>query len=207
MRYLKMIGLVALAISAVMALSASTASATVFCKNNMSTEACTEKYEAGTVGLSSLKAGTTAILETLSGTVLDTCTGSSAEETLQNEGSATTTVTAKIPVSSLKWGTCTKTTDTLSGGEGEIHWIAGTDNGTITAKGFEVTANTIFGSCTYGLGSEMKDWGTIFGGAPGKFVANAIVTKIAGVGTCPAEVRVTGEYVNTKPEAGYIAKG
>lgn len=207
MKSLKMIGLAALAATALMALSAGTASATVFCKNNTSTEACTEKYPVGTVGLSSLKAGTTQVLETLSGTVLDTCTGSSAEETLQNEGSATETITATIPVGSLKWGTCTKTTDTLSGGEGEIHWIAGTDNGTITAKGFEVTANTIFGSCIYGLGTEMKDWGTIFGGAPGKFIANAVVTKRGGSSTCPAEVRVTGEYVNTKPEAGYVAKG
>lgn len=207
MKYFTMIGLAALSAAVPMALGATTASATVFCKNNTSTEACTEKYPVGTVGLSSLKAGTTSVLETLSGTVLDTCTGSSVEETLKNEGSATTTVTASIPVGSLNWGTCTKTTDTLAGGEGEIHWIAGTDNGTITAKGFEVTANTIFGSCIYGLGAEMKDWGTIFGGAPGKFVASAVVTKRGGVATCPAEVRVTGEFITTSPNVGYIAKG
>lgn len=205
MKYLKLIGLAALALSALMALSATSASATVFCKNNTSTEKCTEKYEVGTVGVGSLKAGTSLVLE-VGTTVLDTCKGARAEETLQNAGSETETITAKIPASSFTFSECTRPTKTIAGGEGEIHWIPGTDNGTITAKGFEVTVNTFFGSCIYGLGNEMRDWGTVFGGAPGKFVANTSVPKISG--PCPGtEALVTGEFTNTQPEAGYIAKG
>lgn len=208
MKYLKMLGLAAIAAAALTALvGAGTASATVLCKNNLNTEKCSEPYPVGTKGTASLAAGNSAIIEDLSGNILNTCTGSTATETLQNAGSATTTVVGKVAASGITWSGCTFPTKTISGGEAELHWISGTDNGTLTAKGFEVTINTaIFGSCVYGLGSTMKDWGTIVGGAPGSFTANAIVTKISG-SFCPNEARVTAKYINTEPKAGYVTAG
>jgi len=211
MKYLKMLGLTVVAAVALTALvGAGAASATVLCKNNLNTEKCSEPYPVGTKGTASLASGSSAIIEEVGpeGETLDTCKGSTATETLQNAGSATTTVTGKVAASGITWSNCTFSTTTISGGEAELHWIAGTDNGTLTAKGFEVTINTIFfGSCVYGLGSTMKDWGTIVGGAPGSFTANAIVSKISGGVTCPTEARVTGKYINTEPKAGYVAAG
>jgi hypothetical protein len=206
MKHLRMLGLAAFAALAMMAVIATAAaSATVLCKNNTSTEHCTERYEVGTVGVASLKG--TAVMETLSGTTLVTCTGSAAKETLKNEGSATTTVAGKVEASGMTWGSCTTTVATLAGGEAELHWIPGTDNGTLTAKGFEVTTKLFGVTCTYGLGSTMKDYGTIIGGAPGSFVVNSIVSKVTGSFVCPSEARLTGEYTNTEPAAGYVAAG
>jgi hypothetical protein len=206
MKYLKMLGLVVAAAAALTALiGAGTASATVLCKNNLSTEKCSEPYPVGTVGTASLATGSSATIETLEGTVLNTCTGSSVKETLKNAGSATTTVTGTIAASSITWTGCTRAATTLTGGESELHWIAGTDNGTITAKGFEMKINTPFGDCVYSLGSTMKDWGTVIGGAPGSLTVNAIVTKISGL--CPNEARITAKYTNTEPKAGYVTAG
>src|SRR5690242_744555 len=89
MKHLAKLGLAAVAAAALMAfLGAGTASATVLCKNNLNTETCSEKYPVGTVGVASLTGS--GVMETLSGTVVNTCTSSTAKETLQNEGSSTT---------------------------------------------------------------------------------------------------------------------
>lgn len=205
MKYLKMFGLAAVALTALA--GAGTASATVLCKNNLNTEKCSEPYAVGTVGTASLASGSSAIIEEVGpeGETLDTCKGSTATETLQNAGSATTTVAGKVEATGITWSNCTFATKTVSGGETELHWISGTDNGAITAKGFEVTINTIlFGTCVYGLGNTMKEWGTIVGGSPGSFTANAVVTKISGT-MCPTQARVTAKYTNTEPKTGYVA--
>lgn len=206
MKLLKALGLAAIAAAALMAFAGTgTASATVLCKNNLNTEACSEKYPVGTVGVASLTGS--GVMETLSGTVLNTCTSSTAKETLQNEGSATTTVTGKVAASAISWSGCTTPVTVLAGGEAELHWISGTDNGTLTAKGFEVTMSLSGVSCVYGLGTTMKDWGVIVGGAPGSLEVNSIVKKVSGSFLCPAEVRLTGKYINTEPAAGYVAAG
>lgn len=206
MRYLKMLGLTALAAAALMAfVGAGTASATVLCKNNLNTKECSEKYPVGTKGVGSMVGS--GVMETLSGETLITCSGSTVEETLQNEGSATTTVTGESTGKGITWTGCSTTVTVLSGGAGELHWISGTDNGTVTAKGFEVTTSLFGTSCIYGLGSTMKDWGQVVGGSPGYMEINAVVPKISGGFLCPAETRLTAKYVNTQPEAGYVAAG
>jgi hypothetical protein len=206
MKHLKTLGLAAVAATALMAfVGTGTVSATVLCKNNLNTEKCSEKYPVGTVGVASLTGS--GVMETLSGTVLNTCTSSTAKETLQNEGSATTTVTGKVAASAISWSGCTNPVTVLAGGEAELHWIPGTDNGTLTAKGFEVTTTLSGVSCVYGLGTTMKDWGVIVGGAPGNLEVNSIVKKVSGNFLCPAEIRLTGKYINTEPAAGYVAAG
>jgi hypothetical protein len=206
MKYLKMLGLAAVAATALMAfVGAGTASATVLCKNNLNTESCSEKYTVGTRGLGSMVGS--GLMESLSGEVLNTCTGSTVEETQQTEGSATTTVTGKSEGKGITWTGCTHAVTVLSGGEGELHWIPGTDNGTVTAKGFEVTTTLFGASCVYGLGSTMKDWGEVVGGAPGFMQINSVVPKISGGFLCPNETRLTAKYINTEPAAGYVAKG
>src|SRR5690349_740845 len=202
MKYLKMLGVAAVAAAALMAfLGAGSASATVICKNNLNTEKSSEPYPEGTKGkasaVSSIQAATT------EGTVLSTCTGSVVESTLENAGSATTTV--KSGVSSITWSGCTVTTDTINGGFAELHHIAGTDNGTLTTFNTEVTINTgLFGSCVFTSGNG-TDVGTTVGGNPGSLTLNTVFTRKSGL--CPTSLRVTGKYAATEPKNAWVAAG
>jgi hypothetical protein len=205
MKYLKMLGLAAVAAMAVMAfVGASSASATVICKTEV-TEGCAASgwaYPLGTEGTASLKAGTTAVLETLGGSVLITCTESTVKSTLVKSG-ATTTV--ESGVSTLTFAKCTNPVVVLKPGSAELHWIAGTDNGTLTTKGTEVTVNVApFGSCIYGTGPSL-DAGVTEGGNPGKMKLSVVVPKVGGSFACPAEARVTAEYTATSPTNAWVA--
>jgi hypothetical protein len=205
MKYLKMLGLAALAAAAVMAVvGVGTASATVICKNNLSTTACSEKYAVGTEGTASLAAGTTALLETTGGEVLVTCTGSTIKSTLADAGSAATTV--KSGVSPMNFTGCNLTVHVLKGGSAELHHIAGTDNGTLTTFGTEVTTQIFGVSCTYGSGNGL-DVGTTVGGNPGSMTLSTVFPKVAGGFLCPADARFTGKYVATSPTNAWVAAG
>lgn len=193
----KMLGLAAVAAVAVTAfVGGGTASATVICKTNPGSSECPAgwDYPAGTEGLASIQG--TATLETVGNppTVLDTCSGGTVKGTSQNTGGASETV--KSILTALTWEGCSKTTETLAPGTGELHWIPGTNNGTVTTAGFEVTVNTIFGSCVYGAGAVGMDMGTVEGGT-GSLAINAIIPRLTG--PCPAESRFTATYVATKP--------
>jgi hypothetical protein len=205
MKFLKIIGLAATVAAAVMAVGAATSSATVFCKNNASTETCSEPYKKGTVGVASNEGSF--LLENLGGSILDTCTSVKVEKEQTEETSSTTTVVGTVAASDIKLSGCTVTTDVLEGGKGEVHWISGTDNGTGTATGGAVTTLISGVSCTYGLGSEMKDWGVLTGGKPATMSVNNIAVKVAGGFLCPTEARATGKLVLTSPEAGYVTSG
>jgi hypothetical protein len=206
MNYLKLLGLAAMAATALMAFAgAGTASATVICKTEPTAGVCPAgwDYPAGTVGKASLKPGTTVILESTAGTIEDTCTKSTVEGTSENTGSATTTV--KSTLTGLTFGNCTNTTDTISPGSGELHWISGTNNGTLTTVGTEVTMNLAGVSCTYGTGVG-TDMGTTVGGNPGSLAARAVVNKVAGSFLCPSDTMFTAEYVATEPTAAWVAE-
>ena len=202
MKYLKMLGLVAVAAAALMAfVGAGMASATVICQNNLNTEKCSAPYPIGTKGKASLTESLKAV--TTEGTVLDTCAGSVVESTLENAGSATTTV--KSGVSTITWSSCTVTTTTLSGGFAELHHIAGTDNGTLTTFNTRVTINTgLFGSCVFTSGNG-TDVGTTVGGNPGSLTLNTTFTKESGF--CPNTIRITGKYIATEPKNAWVAAG
>jgi hypothetical protein len=197
MKHLKTLGVAVVAAAALMALvGAGTASATVICKNNLNTEKCSDPY-------ASLRAGTSASLEA-GGTLLATCTASIVKSTLANAGSSTTTV--KSGVSSITWENCSQTIHTLSGGSAELHWISGTDNGTLITIGTSVTMGIFGTSCTYGTGAGTS-MGTVKGGNPGSLKVDANVSRVAGGFLCPAIARFKGEYVATSPTNAWVAKG
>jgi len=204
MNYLKMFGLAAVAAAALMVIGPGTVTATVLCKNNASTEKCSEPYPVGTEGTATLAAETTLVLEASGGTVLDTCSESTVKSTLANAGSATTTV--KSGVSTITWGNCTRTTTTLNPGGAEAHWIPGTNDATFTTiEGTEITINTIFGTCVYGTGAAL-DMGIAKGGKPGSLTISTSVPKISGNFACPATGVLTGKYVATSPTAAWVTK-
>ncbi len=130
---------------------------------------------------------------------LKTCTSSTIKGKITNAGSSTETVTG--PVEELTWGVCDHPTKTLAKGQLEIHKIAGTSNGTLTADGtFEWTTNTIFlGSCIYGVTSGV-DLGEITEGNPAILHINAVIEKFSGSNlACPATGKWTGTYTLTSP--------
>jgi hypothetical protein len=199
MKYLKMLGLAAVAAAALTAfIGGSTASATVLCKTT--TTPCASPYAKGTTFVPTLTGSN--VMESLGGEILATCTGTSIKVKIENAGSSTSTVSG--PVTEMMASNCTNPTTTIKLGSLEIHHIAGTDNGTVTGLFSEVTLAAIFGtSCTYGAGTS-TDVGVLTGGASPVLKVNAIVKKTAGSFLCPAETRWTGEYKVTEPTPLYI---
>jgi hypothetical protein len=206
MKHLKMLGLAAVAAMALMAfLGASSASATVLCKKNLTSgcHAAGEAYPEGTEIVSSLTGAEKAKLE-IGSTILDECANGSVSGKTETTGSSTQTILGKVTAENLKWENCTRTTKTLAGGELEIHYISGTDNGTLTVRGFEVTVATIFGSCIYGFTAAAGDLGEVKGGEPATMAIKANVPKISG--PCPGtEALWTANYTVTKPSPVFVS--
>ncbi|MGN6276422.1 MAG: hypothetical protein ACTHNP_10935 [Solirubrobacterales bacterium] len=198
MKYLKMLGLAAMAAAALAAfLGAGTASATVICKTVPVGGVCPEgwAYPVGTEGTAT---STNSLKLVAGGITLDTCTGSTVSSSIKSAGSATSTVTSTL--STLTLGACTNETTVLNPGSAELHWIPGTNNGTLTTIGTQVTVRTIFGSCVY----TVRDAGTTEGGNPGTLTLNTQPTLISG--PCPSESQLTGAYVATSPKNAWVAE-
>jgi hypothetical protein len=206
MKYVKMLGLTAIAATALMAfIGAGTASATVLCKNNLNTEKCSERYPAGTK-LEAKLIGT-AKLDTSFKTV--TCNKvSPGTGTMETEGSATTTPFGKNGTGTYE--ECNCEIKVLKEGSLEIHQIAGTDNGTLTESGGEVTmtCSSIFGNvhCIYGSGANV-DGGELKGGNPAKEVVSLNIPRLPTNSICSEEAVLTGEYEITSPKPLYVAAG
>ena len=198
MRHAKMLALAAVAVGALMAfIGAGSASATVICSTTVEPCPAGQKWT-GSISMTVPSGGRTDLVTT-SNESLDSCTGSESAGPITNSGSSTTTVT--YPVETLSWSSCTFPTVTITKGKLEVHRIAGTHNGTVTADGtFEWTINTVFfGSCIYGLTSG-NSVGDLTEGKPGVLHLNAVSEKFAGSAfACPSTSKWTGTYVVTSP--------
>jgi hypothetical protein len=149
----------------------------------------------------SLKTGTSMVVETTGGSMLQTCTGTTAK------GKTGTAGAALVAFSGWTWSGCSASISTLAPGELEIVHTGGTDNGTVRLKGFETTINTgFFGACTYGAGAGGIELGTLSGGAPASLKVNTLLplTKNES-GLCPGEARWTAEFQATEPNPLYVA--
>src|SRR4051794_10854857 len=174
MRSIKTLALAAVAAGALMALiGAGTASASKLCSTT--TDPCTSPWASPTTLDFSIASGNSAVLKEpgAGGEVLDTCTTSTVKGAVTN-GSATVTANSPVSQANLTWSGCTKTTATTAGGTLEIHKIAGTSNGTVTASGFKVTV-LVFGfiDCEYETGANL-DVGTVTEGKPASFQTVAV---------------------------------
>jgi hypothetical protein len=193
MKYLKMLGLVAAAALALMALlGAGAASATKLCKDS----ACTEDYAAGTSIEATLSSGTTTIYETTGGTVLNTCSGGA----MSGKTNSTSGAPLSSNIASLTWLGCTRTMHTIKNGSFSIEYASGVD-GSLSTAGTEVTINTIFGSCVYGPAGGLN-LGTLKGGSPAVLEINTILPRLSG--PCPSEWRWTAKYTFTSPKPLYV---
>jgi hypothetical protein len=163
MKYVKMLGLAAVAAAALMAfVGASSASATVLCTTKVGNGPCPAAWilPAG----SELHAASETEKPTLTSTFKTiTCNESTVGGKTSNAGSASETV--KGPVETLTFtGSCTCTVAVLKTGTLEIH-ASGGGNGTLTSNGAEVTVqcSSIFGPVHCIYVTENKDLGTLTG--------------------------------------------
>lgn len=208
MKYAKMLGIAVAAVAAVLAfIGAISASATVLCKTpgtgSPTGTTCPEgwAYPAGTK-LHAVSEGSVVLDNSL---LNITCEGSAFESETGNEGGAMETVTG--PEGTLTFAKCNCEFKTLKAGTSEIHWIEGTHNGTITAKGVEVTTSckTIFGTvhCIYSVNGESI--GDLTGGEPAIYHSNgAVIRTVPTSALCPNSGTFTATYKITTPTPLYV---
>ena len=179
------------AVLALLALTASSASASVLCKST--TTPCQSAYGIGT----KLDASLTGSFQLESkGSTHATCTGSTIKGSTTTAGGELEAVT--VPVESLTWSGCNQTTHTLKAGELAI-FDAGGDNGLVEFKGTEVTLQMNGVTCTYRPGV-----GTLKGGESPSIEINAVATKLAGSFLCPTEANWVAKYEVTEPKPIYV---
>jgi hypothetical protein len=188
MKYLKMIGLAAIAAAVLMAIvGASAASATT-----LEVEGVTKNASVSIVA--SLTPGTSALLKDSAGTTTDTCTTSEVKGATESPFTGSTYVGGIV--SSLTFGNCSHTTTVLKPGKLDIDWDGGT-NGTVISTEAEVTVvSTAFGIsavCKTGAGTDI---GTLTGVKTGHalmHINGKISCGILGTSTW------TGSYTVTSP--------
>jgi hypothetical protein len=207
MKYLKTLGLAAIAATALVALlGAGTASATVLCKAVESPCSLANKYGVGTRIGFSLKAGTS-LRWVNEGTTLETCTEAVLKSDITNAGSATSTVISENKT--LSFNGCTFANGFTKLGGLEIHNISGTSNGTVTASSEIGWAfnNPMYGTCVYGwtAGGVV---GIITEGKPATLDLNTGIVRLSGSSfLCPPNGTLEGSLVQTEPASTTLAVG
>lgn len=200
MKHLKMFGIAVIAAAALTALAAAgSAQATVLC-TSPDTPGCTNPhtYTANTEIDFSQKSGAS-IRFTSGATTVTTCTGN----TIKGKTTSTSAEAIKLQIEQLTWTGCGQTVDTLVLGELSIQQIKGTHSATVKGTGTQWTMTISGVSCTYGFG-ESTYLGTLTHGEEPTLTFAALAKKLAGGGTCPAEIGLDDELVVTAPHALYV---
>jgi hypothetical protein len=211
MKYVKMLGLAAIAAAALMAfVGASSASATVLCNvegtGSPTGTTCPagHAYGAGTK-IEGANSGVVK-LDTTFKTV--ECNKSTISGEISGEGSATETVTG--PEGTLTFTECNCTVNVLKAGKLEIHWISGTHNGTLTSNESEVTVtcSTIFGSVHCIYVTENDSIGDLTASATQTsaaiFHSTAVIKRKATNSLCSEESTWTATYSLSSPKPLYV---
>jgi hypothetical protein len=203
MKYLKTLGLVAVAAMAFMALAgSSTASATILCKTSASP--CPEgwDYPAGTELHARIPKP--AFIDEIvhEGEISDECPQQTIGGKTKNTGGATETVS--LPIEQLSWAECPRAYTFLKRGSLEIHY-ASEANSTVTLKESEYTMIFVGFDCVYGSGSGVH-FGTLTGGSEPTIHVVATIPRTAGnILACPPEIRWTADFEITTPTPLHVA--
>jgi len=191
MKHLKMLSLVAaVAMAVTMSLAAASASATVLCKTASNPCPSESRYASGTVLDASLASGTSLTFENPSQPV-DTCTGSTLKAKSTGTGGSGQSV--PFAVEELTFSACTSTALLTVRGEMQLHWISGSSNGILTARG---TAGSAAG-CSWSL-NEWTTIGVVKGGNPATIEINMPITQLC------LWTRMTANYTVTTPKPLYV---
>jgi hypothetical protein len=203
MKHLKLAGLLLVAVMAVIGIGgAGTASATVLCK---ATETpCSE--------LNVIKKGAEvhadlegrSVFNLTLGYIFESCTGGTLAATLSGQGGAAATVTVATAASSWTWTGCEGGgVSATQSGELEIHHIAGTDNGTLTGKGFGFKFTSLGSECIY-VPASPGHLGLVTGGALPKIHINTVFIESKENLACTPDFVWKATYKITKPALFYV---
>jgi hypothetical protein len=198
MKYLKMLGLAAVAAAALMAfVGAGTASATT-----LEVGGVVKNSALAIEG--SLKTGTSALLKDEFGTTTDTCTVSGVKGNTEKDesgdfsGPSVGGKLLKKEEGGLTFSSCTHTTTVIAPGSLFVTWTSGT-NGTVKSSGAEVTVqSTFFGASAVCKTGEGTNVGTLTGVSSGSATIDISAKINCGIlGTASW----TGTYVTTGANA------
>jgi hypothetical protein len=183
MKYVKMLGLLAVAAAALMAF-AGTASATILTSPSGTTYTGEIKAEAGTTELHGP-------FTTVS------CKKSTVAGSVESHGASTT---AGGKISSLTFTECNFPVTVLKAGSLEIHTSgeSANGNGTLTSSGAEITIATSIANCIFTTSST--DVGTLTGGTPATLAINSAGIPRTGHSIfCGSKGTWTGSYTVSTP--------
>jgi hypothetical protein len=185
MKHFKMLGLVVVATTALMAFVG------IASANPVLTS------PAGTDYTGELTMTATASLLTQAGFANLTCT----ESTIKGKVETNNTTKASWKITTLDYSGCNAIFNTLSNGSLEITPNAptGSNKGTLKGFGSEVTVSTLGVSCVYGTAAGTT-LGTVTGGNPATVSINASMPKISGGFLCGNPMSATGAYTVTSPK-------
>jgi hypothetical protein len=188
MKYLKILGLAAMAAMALTAfVGAGTASAETLWYTTA--DGTLDTLKVGSEIDASLEAGTSAILKDQSSTTIDTCTSSTVKGKVESNGTP-----ASGKVSSLTFGGCSHTTKVIAPGSLTI-----SPTGAVTSAEAEVTVvSTVFGaSCIAKTGSGTSI-GTLKDAPSSTGHATLTINASLSMGIC-GTATWTGSYTVTTP--------
>jgi hypothetical protein len=188
MKHLKMIGLAAIAATAMLTMVAGDASATTL-------EVKGVKQTSAVELTATLESGFSLVTQKTDGTFVDTCT---AAHWTSKTSSATTGTAVSGPVAGLSFSSCTNEKIVVDKtGTVSIENISGTTNGTVKWAGTEVTVPSPFGTlnCVTGTGTDV---GTLTGVASGR--ATFHFRAVINCGFLAPSETWEGPFVITTPE-------
>lgn len=175
----------------------SAAAKTVFCSTTSTP--CSSPYKEGTkydatlLNQAKLEIGTT-------GETFDEC----KKETVRGSLTKEKEETVFLGITQLTLEECERAVKTLVNGEFEVHHIAGTDNGTVTAYFTEITVVLLGVSCVYGAG-EGVNFGTITGSLKSPiFHITGELPRVAGGIACPATATWDAEAEFSEPRPLFV---
>lgn len=193
MKYLKMIGLAALAAMALMAFTAGSASATTL-------EVATNTTNASVTLSASLASGTSAVLETTTGSFQDTCTKSTVGGKTESPYTGTT-VGGKV--TSLTFDDCTHGTRVTSKGSLSVEYTSGT-NGLVRSSGAAVEVDSTTFGATLECTTNNTPLGTLTGSGHGH--ATMDINAVVDCGFFAPSARWKGTYTVTSPTGLGVSK-
>lgn len=202
MKYVKMLGLAAVAAAALMAFvgAGAASAAPVVCSTTVSPCPAAQIWPNQTVDFSTTAAGGKAVLSDTFNIVKNECE-STVQGSLANPGASGTPTLSGI---TLTWTGCSEPTKTITAGKLEIDTITGSSNGTVTVESeFEVTSVvTVFGSsedCIFRAAPGL-DLGTLTEGKPPTLAINVVVNGTpTNPANCPATAKWKANYTLTSP--------
>ncbi|HWJ42375.1 MAG TPA: hypothetical protein VNR67_02980, partial [Solirubrobacterales bacterium] len=165
MKHLRLFAAAVMASMAAIAIGgAGTSSATVLCTSSLSP--CPPESKVTTTFdnaiAADVKTGTSMELRQTSGEIFATCTGGTLTLNVSKAGSATETAVLSV-TGGETWKGCGMAP--RASGSLEIHHVPGTQRGTVTATGLEVTIGTGLSDCTYTTGTA-QDMGLLTPSGP-----------------------------------------